>query len=188
MPVPSNYNSSSIDVDPFAVKSAGDMIVEAIAGLVSDMKSVHDALDGLLLKSWAGDTDGAANVANDWSNHWNDLVKLLLGEDDSSDGGLLQTYADGIGGAAIGYSRGERSVSDMWALFQAVMEGEKDPLHSWDLHPDESLEDYLYSHPAPHPPAPDYTQESPAEVKSVDQPSGGNKVKQYHTTSVNEQF
>lgn len=182
MPVPSNYNSSSIDVDPWPMKSASSAVADAVSGISDAMAAITDKLDELRL-SWVGPSSDEADKFN---NDWNDLGKRLYGTKDDPYGkddprsGILNRFNSGLATASVGYSRGERAVSDSFAAYEAALEGWD--TRAWGLPADADLEDALANPPmnvahgmakisawkALHPE--DYTDHAPAENTVIDGP------------------
>jgi uncharacterized protein YukE len=198
MPIPSNYDSSTIDVDPWPLHSAAAKVHDAISGINDDMTAITNKLNELRL-SWVGKSSDEADKFN---KDWNDIWKRLYGTKDDPDQGILNRFASGLTTAAVTYSRGERAVSDSFARFQAALEG-LDPT-TWNLPPDADIEDALGKHPVPKPDpnAGDYTDHPPPENTVIDGPEEYADEMQHlesldvknlpdphvHTTAVDETF
>jgi hypothetical protein len=119
MPLPANWNSSTVTVDPWVLHAASVNTSAAVKSIGDVMTAVTARLNELRL-SWTGDSQEQAEKFN---NDWNALVKRLFGTQEHPEVGILNRFCSGLEAAAVGYSRGERAVSDSFAMFQGLMEG-----------------------------------------------------------------
>jgi uncharacterized protein YukE len=180
MSIPANYDSSSISVDPWVLHSSASAIHDAVFGINDDMTAITNKLNELRL-SWVGDS---SERSQKFQHDWNDIWQRLYGTKEHPEHGILNRFASGLAAAAVGYSRGERAVSDSFARLEAALEGMN--VKSWNLPRGTDIEDELSKHPVPKPTTPDYTKHAPPEHKAVDQVSGSEG--QIHSTSVDQTF
>ncbi|CAG6394667.1 hypothetical protein NMG29_40140 [Streptomyces cocklensis] len=145
MSLPANWNSSTVTVDPWVLKSASDNSAVAVKSIGDVMVAVTDRLNELRL-SWTGDSQEQADKFN---RDWNAIVTQLFGTKEHPENGLLNRFCTGLGTAAVGYSRGERAVSDSFAKFQGLMEGMDSA--AFDNQGDKNLGDIVAKHVAPAP-------------------------------------
>jgi hypothetical protein len=151
MPLPANWNSSTVTVDPWVLHSASVNSSAAVKGIGDVMTAVTNRLNELRL-SWTGDSQAQAEKFN---SDWNAIVKQLFGTQEHPEQGLLNLFCSGLATAAVGYSRGERAVSDSFAKFQGLMEGMDSA--AFDKQGDKNLGDIVskYVIPIPLPPGSD---------------------------------
>jgi hypothetical protein len=147
MPLPVNWNSSTVTVDPWVLHSASVNSSAAVKAIGDVMTAVTNRLNELRL-SWTGDSQEQAEKFN---SDWNAVVKQLFGTPEHPEQGILNRFCSGLETAAVGYSRGERAVSDSFAMFQGLLEG-MDPA-SLQNQGDKNLGDTVakYVVPVPYP-------------------------------------
>ncbi|MEV5753695.1 WXG100 family type VII secretion target [Actinoallomurus sp. NPDC052308] len=185
-----NYNSSSIDVDPWVINSASSTVNDAVKSISEHMTAINNALNELRL-SWVGDSSDEADKFN---NDWNDVAQKLYGTEAAPELGVLNKITNGLATAAVAYSHGERTVSNTFAAFQAALEG----VDVTNLPDDTDLETWLWDQdvPAADSNTDDYTDQPPAENTVIDGPEaypavapGLDSPDPYvHTTAVDQTF
>jgi hypothetical protein len=164
--LPANWDMARVSVDPLSLNTAASTVNSMITTISEELNAVTDQMNRLLV-SWTGDSTSAAKEAEDFNNDWNALWTRLFGTQDDPEKGILNRFANGIGTAALAYSRGERGVSDTWARWQAALEGiNVDNLH---LGPDDDVEVAVNQQTPPDPTTPDYTQKPPDENSVTDE-------------------
>jgi uncharacterized protein YukE len=117
--LPANWNTSTVTVDPWVLHSASQKSSDAVKDINDAMNAVTTRLNELRL-SWTGSSQEQADTFN---NDWNAMVKRLFGTQDHPENGILSRFCSGLEAAAIGYSRGERTISDSFSMLQGLLEG-----------------------------------------------------------------
>ncbi|MEU9407507.1 WXG100 family type VII secretion target [Streptomyces sp. NPDC048281] len=120
MSLPANYNTSSIAVDPWSLKSTADEVKTAVKGIGDDLEAIGDRMSDLRL-SWAGDS---ADVMDDLNNRWNDNATNLFGTKDGTKPGILNTLSGGLTGDALNYSQTESKIQQMFDAFYNGLTGD----------------------------------------------------------------
>ncbi|GAA2698118.1 WXG100 family type VII secretion target [Streptomyces anthocyanicus] len=175
MALPGNWDSATIAVNPWVLHSSAKAVVKSLEDVLTELNTIMTVLGELKL-SWTGDS---ATLADQYNERWNKAMKELYGTKEDPSTGILNVLASGLGSAAVNYSRGERSVSDMFVRFEASLQG----VSLDGLPPDADLEEELEDAKRPEPTPSDPTK-APPEVDVTDVVTDGN----WHTTSVNEKF
>ena len=185
MPLPKNWNATTVTVDPWVLHSASDESAKAAKDINTAMNAVTTRLNELRL-SWTGDSQQQADKFN---SEWNAMVKRLFGTQAHPEDGILNRFCSGLAAAAVGYSRGERAVSDSFAMFQGLLEGMG--ADSFKNQGDKDLADIVGKHTVPVPTAPardPLLDNAPAENKMTDELTAQEKADHIHHTSVNQTF
>ncbi|BBA96942.1 hypothetical protein RVR_2475 [Actinacidiphila reveromycinica] len=185
MALPATWNATTLAVDPWVLHSAAQNSIDAVKNINTVLSAVTTRLNELRL-SWTGDSQDQADKFN---QEWNAMVTQLFGTEDHPENGILNRFCAGLEAAAVGYSRGERAVSDSFAMFQGLMAG-MDPA---DLtgKGDADLSDIVATYHTPAPDAPDrdpLLDNPPAENVVTDDPSEEEQKDNIHHTSVNQTF
>ena len=163
-PIPSNYDASSISVDPGTLGSIAQTIQGLVTDIADDLSAINSTLTGLNL-SWVGT---AANAASDFNTSWTNAVQELFGPAGDPSSGALNTLVGGLMSAAQNYSANEDAVVTMFNTFAS---GFSTPS----------------STPNGSPPASSASPNTDAPTDQIQEPGGGS-FWLYHTTAVNEKF
>ncbi|WP_157856227.1 WXG100 family type VII secretion target [Actinacidiphila yeochonensis] len=195
MALPADWDNAVVSVDPHAVDQSGAEVLSIMDGIVDRISAINTSLADLRL-SWVG---AAQKEQEDFAEKWDEAWVKLFGTNDNPDLGILYRFAQGIQSAAVIYGRGDRSVSNSFAEFQARMEGVFDylePLESSLDQTDIDLETLVGSLPPKvylgfdadgannaSGDGGDTDSAAPANTTDVQDQNS-----HYHTTSINETF
>jgi uncharacterized protein YukE len=117
MALPGNWNSSTIDVDPWVLHDSAAKMTTAAQGILDDLGTIITTLNNLKL-SWVGDSSDAATAATD---RWNATMTELYGTEHDASTGILNILTGGLAYAAVNYSQCEQQVHDMFSQFESAL-------------------------------------------------------------------
>jgi uncharacterized protein YukE len=115
--IPSNYDSTVVDVDPSSIEMSADAIQIAVVEVSQSLNVIMNTLSGLAL-SWTGES---ADVANKFNTLWSNAMTSLFGTKDDPDIGILSAVVSGMKGAVQNYSASEQQVVDMFNQLKSSM-------------------------------------------------------------------
>jgi uncharacterized protein YukE len=198
MALPKTWDSATIHVDPWVLHNAQSTLLTEINGILDDLNAIMNTLNGLKI-SWTGE---ASTLMDSYNKKWNAATTALYGAKDKPETGILNILSAGLDKAALNYSQGERAISNMFAKYEAAMEGIS--LDVFDTvvavanqavggkiftSGDFDLETILSKATPPPEQKGDPTVAPPENtVKDVASGDDSTGAAQYHTTSVNETF
>jgi len=168
-PIPANYDSSSISVDPGGLNSCSDAITAQVQDIANYLGNINNALSNLAL-SWAGQ---AANAASTYNTDWASVVQALFGTQDDPSTGALNILVGGLSSAAQNYSAAEAAIAKMFTDYSNAF-----PAGS------ASTGTMSVSFAPAAPVSPVTSTNAITDVPTGPAGSGGEDM--YHTTSVNE--
>ena len=107
MPVPANYNDvTNVTVSPVMLNDGGKTCLNLLNQIINYLNAIETTLSNLQL-SWVGQS---ANLAQTFTNEWNDATANLCGTQSDPGQGILVRIAEGLSSAAQNYS-----TADQWA-------------------------------------------------------------------------
>jgi uncharacterized protein YukE len=173
MALPGNWNSSTIDVDPWVLHASAANMITAAQAILDDLGVIITALNNLKI-SWVGDSSDAATAATD---RWNATMAQLFGTQQDPSSGILNILTGGLAYDAVNYSQCEKQVRDMFAQFESALTASSDQTSSGQTPAAAvaALADSLLAAVAP-------------QQNVTDAPYPISSTHYYHTTSVNENF
>jgi len=115
--IPENYNTSSLHLDPWGIKTAADPVTTAVGEINNDLLAIIGSLNDLKL-SWTGTDGSAAQTASDFNDRWAAQSEALYGiPDDPTNKGILNILSGGVQSAAANFSQVESHVNEMFTTF-----------------------------------------------------------------------
>lgn len=170
-PIPANYDSTSMSVDPGGLNSCSDAIGTQVQDIANYLGNINSALSNLTL-SWVGQASGAASTYN---AEWGKAVQALFGTQQDPSTGALNVLMSGLSSAAQNYSASEAAITKMFNSYASAFPAVSASTASMSV---------SY---APGGSSSGATS-SPATAPIKDSPSGpdASGTDMYHTTSVNE--
>jgi uncharacterized protein YukE len=109
-PIPANYDSSSISIDPGGLNSCSDAITAQVQDIANYLGNINNALSNLTL-SWVGQ---AASAASTYNTDWASAVQGLFGTQSDPSTGALNILVSGLSSAAQNYSATEAAIAQMF--------------------------------------------------------------------------
>jgi uncharacterized protein YukE len=168
-PIPANYDSSSISVDPGGLNSCSDAITAQVQDIANYLGNINTALSNLTL-SWVGQ---AANAASTYNTDWTNAVQALFGTQNDASTGALNILVSGLSSAAQNYSATEAAIAQTFTQYSNAFPAVSASTASMSV---------SYA-PAGPPPSATSTK---AITDAPTDPAGSSGEDMFHTTSVNE--
>jgi uncharacterized protein YukE len=170
-PIPANYDSSSINVDPGGLNSCSDAISAQVQDIANYLGNINTALSNLTL-SWVGQ---ASDSASTYNTEWANAVQALFGTQNDASTGALNILMSGLSSAAQNYSASETAIANMFNSYAGAFPAISASTASMSV-------DYSPGS------SPSSSSSSPSTGPIKDSPSSpdASGTDMYHTTSVNE--
>lgn len=182
-PIPANYDSSSISVDPGGLNTCAETISAQVDDISSYLKTINDTLSGLAL-SWAG---SAADQASAYNEKWDNAVQAIFGTKSDPKSGALNILMSGLSKAAQNYSAIELAIAKTFNQYAGGFPAESASTASMSVDFAPAPGSSSSSHAETWNPADGSPSVFPSPVwDDPTQPAGPDKTDMYHTTSVNE--
>lgn len=113
MTLPTNWDSSTVTVDPYGLNSAAEAVQTSTTNIYNYLTDINNSLGGLQL-SWIGES---ASVADEFNTRWVDAMTALYGPSTDPGKGIMNVLNDGLKMAVQNYSNSESSVAKMFNQF-----------------------------------------------------------------------